>query len=101
MTARIGIDRFLALEARLDECERHVAWLRAADRHAYPASYPPPGITLDPHGSPTVGNGAGCRMTAAPGSDAAADVEILQAEIAALQAKLARQRADQGVSHGK
>ena len=81
MTAHIDIDRFLALEARLDECERHIAWLRAADRHADPASYPP-GVILNPHGPPTIGNGAGCRLTAAPGSDAAADIEIIKAELA-------------------
>lgn len=76
-----------ALMDRLDECERHMAWLRAADRHADPASYHP-GIVLNPHGPPVVGNGAGRRLTAAPGSDAAADIEVLQAEIAALKTQL-------------
>jgi hypothetical protein len=31
-----------ALLDRLDECERQVAWLRAADRHLDPATYPTP-----------------------------------------------------------
>ena len=54
-----------------------------------PATYTiPPGIILNPHGPPVVGNGAGCLKTAAPGSDAAADIEVLQAEIAALKTQL-------------
>lgn len=77
---------------------------RIEQLEAWAKQFPPLGVISDGDGKPqsVTGPATWTIRPAAPGSDAAADNEILEAELASIRRlNPSDQRADQGVQHGK